>query len=149
MVDLDTPTVSLLLGQGTGGGALALVPADRVLAAQHAWLSPLPPEGASAIVHRDVAHAAEMADRQGIRSVDLLRAGIVDLVIPERPDAAEEAQQFCERVGAALHRELAELTAQDADMRMIARAKRFNRVGYGSAAAVSLGALPPPVAPSR
>ena len=149
MVDLDTPTVSLLLGQGTGGGALALVPADRVLAAQHAWLSPLPPEGASAIVHRDVAHAAEMADRQGIRSLDLRRAGIVDLIIPERPDAAEETQQFCERVGAALHRELAELIAQDGDMRMIARAKRFNRVGYGSAAEVSLGALPPPAAPSR
>jgi acetyl-CoA carboxylase carboxyl transferase subunit beta len=133
MVDLDTPTVSLLLGQGTGGGALALVPADRVLAAQHGWLSPLPPEGASAIVHRDVEHAAEMADRQGIRSVDLFRVGIVDLIIPERPDAAEEPQQFCERVGAALHRELAELLSQDTDMRMIARAKRFNRVGYGPA----------------
>jgi acetyl-CoA carboxylase carboxyl transferase subunit beta len=132
MVDLDTPTVSLLLGQGTGGGALALVPADRVLAAQHAWLSPLPPEGASAIVHRDVEHAAEMADRQGIRSLDLFRAGIVDLIVPERPDAAEEPQQFCERVGAALHRQLAELISQDADMRMIARMKRFNRVGYGS-----------------
>lgn len=133
LVDLDTPTVSLLLGQGTGGGALALVPADRVLAAQHAWLSPLPPEGASAIVHRDVTHAAEMADRQGIRSVDLYRVGIVDLIIPERPDAAEEPQQFCERVGAALHRELAELVSQDAGMRMIARAKRFNRIGYAPA----------------
>ena len=39
LVDLDTPTVSLILGQGTGGGALALVPADRVLAAQHGWVT--------------------------------------------------------------------------------------------------------------
>ncbi|QNJ96409.1 acetyl-CoA carboxyl transferase [Mycolicibacterium fluoranthenivorans] len=130
MVDLDTPTVSLLLGQGTGGGALALVPADRVLAAQHGWLSPLPPEGASAIVHRDVEHAPEMAVRQGIRSLDLCRAGIVDLVIPELPDAAEEPRQFCERTGAALHRALSELIGQDADMRRIARGKRFNRVGH-------------------
>jgi acetyl-CoA carboxylase carboxyl transferase subunit beta len=130
MVDLDTPTVSLLLGQGTGGGALALVPADRVLAAQHGWLSPLPPEGASAIVHRDVEHAPEMAARQGIRSLDLCRAGIVDLVIPELPDAAEEPRQFCERTGAALHRALSELIGQDADMRRIARGKRFNRVGH-------------------
>ncbi len=129
MVDLDTPTVSLLLGQGTGGGALALVPADRVLSAQHAWLSPLPPEGASAIVHRDVEHAPQMAVRQGIRSLDLCRAGIVDLIIPELPDAADEPRQFCERVGAALHRALSELIAQDADMRRIARGKRFNRVG--------------------
>ena len=45
MVALEVPTVSVLLGQGTGGGALALVPADRILAAQHGWLSPLPPRG--------------------------------------------------------------------------------------------------------
>ena len=48
LVTLDTPTVSVLLGQGSGGPALAMVPADRVLAAQHGWLAPLPPEGASA-----------------------------------------------------------------------------------------------------
>src|SRR6476661_8496706 len=44
LVTLDAPTLCLLLGEGNGGGALALLPADRVVAAQHAWLSPLPPE---------------------------------------------------------------------------------------------------------
>ncbi|MFD6517937.1 carboxyl transferase domain-containing protein [Rhodococcus sp. NPDC060176] len=129
MIDLNTATVSLLLGQGAGGGALALVPADRVLAAQHAWLSPLPPEGASAIVHRDIDHAADMAAKQGVRSLDLLRAGIVDIVIPELPDAADETQHFCDRVGTILHHELAELLAQDSAKRTIAREKRFNRIG--------------------
>ena len=47
LVTLDAPTLCLMLGEGNGGGALALLPADRVVAAQHAWLSPLPPEGAS------------------------------------------------------------------------------------------------------
>ena len=59
------PTISLLLGQGTGGAALALLPADRTLAAQHAWLAPLAPEGASAIVYRDNRHAAELAGPAG------------------------------------------------------------------------------------
>ena len=63
----------MLLGQGTGGGALALMPADRVICAQHSWLSPLPPEGASAILHRDTDHAPELAASQGVRSLDLLR----------------------------------------------------------------------------
>ncbi len=45
LVTLDTPTVSVLLGQGSGGPALAMVPADRVLAALHGWLAPLPPGG--------------------------------------------------------------------------------------------------------
>ncbi|MGA8548377.1 MAG: carboxyl transferase domain-containing protein, partial [Mycobacterium sp.] len=67
LVTLDTPTVSVLLGQGSGGPALAMVPADRVLAALHGWLAPLPPEGASAIVFRDTKHAAELSAAQGIR----------------------------------------------------------------------------------
>ena len=77
----------VMLGQGYGGGALALLPADRVIAAQHAWLSPLPPEGASAIVHRDTDHAAEMAARAGRRAVDLLARGIVDRIVAEQPGA--------------------------------------------------------------
>ena len=113
LVTLEAPTLSLMLGQGTGGGALALLPADRVVAAQHAWLSPLPPEGASAIVHRDTEHAAEMAEAQGVRSGALKEAGIVDVVVPELPDAADEPEEFCRRVGAVLQYELAWLRRQD------------------------------------
>ena len=90
LVTLDTPTVSVLLGQGSGGPALAMVPADRVLAAQNGWLAPLPPEGASAIVYRDVDHAPELAAAQGVRSADLLKAGIVDVIVPEEVDAADD-----------------------------------------------------------
>jgi acetyl-CoA carboxylase carboxyl transferase subunit beta len=84
LVTLPVPTVSVLLGQGTGGGALALLPADRVLAASDAWLAPLAPEGASAIVYRDTAHAAELARAQGIAARDLAAAGAVDVVVPAR-----------------------------------------------------------------
>lgn len=121
MVTLRAPTLSLMLGQGTGGGALALLPADRHVAAQHAWLSPLPPEGASAIVHRDLAHAAGLARSQRIRAADLLEDGIVDVVVPEHPDAAEEPEQFCRRVGAVLRSELAWLRRQDVDALVGAR----------------------------
>ena len=64
-----------------GCTALALLPADRVLAAQRAWLSPLAPEGASVIVYKDTAHAPELADHQGIRPADLAAAGIVDHIV--------------------------------------------------------------------
>ena len=106
LVTLDTPTVSVLLGQGSGGPALAMVPADRVLAALHGWLAPLPPEGASAIVFRDVDHAPELAAAQGIRSVDLLRNGIVDAIVPEHPDAADEPEAFTRRLSATIAGEL-------------------------------------------
>lgn len=133
LVTLPTPTVSVLLGQGTGGGALALLPADRVLCAQHGWLAPLPPEGASAIVHRDTTHAPRMAEAQGIRARDLLRNGIVDGVIPERPDAAEEPKEFVKRVGAAVARELAELADEPAGERYSRRIDRYRRLGLPEA----------------
>lgn len=129
LVTLPTATVSLLLGQGAGGGALALMPADRVLAAQHGWLAPLPPEGASAIVHRDTAHAAEMAEAHGVRSADLLAAGIVDEVVAEHPDGADEPAAFCARVGAAVARSLGELGAHDPADLLARRLARYRRLG--------------------
>lgn len=129
LVTLDAPTLTLLLGQGSGGGALALLPADRVLTAQHGWLSPLPPEGASAIVHRDTAHASEMADSQGVRSLDLLANGIVDRIVPEQPDAADEPEEFCRRVGGALQEELAVLLQQRPQDRLRDRLDRYRRLG--------------------
>lgn len=129
LVTLDTPTVSVLLGQGSGGPALAMVPADRVLAAQHGWLAPLPPEGASAIVFRDTEHAPELAAAQGIRSVDLLRNGIVDEIVPEYPDAADEPAEFARRMGTAIARELHVLRARPAGDRYAARLARYRRIG--------------------
>jgi acyl-CoA carboxylase subunit beta len=129
LVTLDAPTLNLLLGQGTGGGALALLPADRVVAAQHGWLSPLPPEGASAIVHRTTERAAQMAESQGVRSLDLLRAGIVDRIVPESPDAADEPEEFCRRVGEALRQELAVLLAPPRGERLDHRHQRYRSLG--------------------
>ncbi|GAA1949774.1 carboxyl transferase domain-containing protein [Kitasatospora viridis] len=83
---LPVPVVSLLLGEGAGGAALALLPADRALAAQHAWLSPLPPEGASVILHRTPDHAPRLAAQQRIGARELLREGVVDRLVPESPD---------------------------------------------------------------
>ena len=134
LVTLDTPTVSVLLGQGSGGPALAMVPADRVLSALHGWLAPLPPEGASAIVFRDTAHAAELAAAQGIRSVDLLVSGIVDAVVPEHPDAADEPVEFCQRLSRAIAAEVHALRALPAGERLARRLQRYRDIGLPGAA---------------
>lgn len=129
LVTLEVPTVSVLLGQGSGGPALAMVPADRVLAAQHGWLAPLPPEGASAIVFRDTDHAPELSAAQGIRSVDLLRNGIVDAIVPEKPDAADEPMEFTARLSAAIADELYRLRAMSDIERVGTRLHRYRRIG--------------------
>ncbi len=129
LVTLPTPTVSVLLGQGSGGPALAMVPADRVLAALHGWLAPLPPEGASAIVWRDTAHAPELAEAQGIRSADLLASGIVDAIVPEHPDAADEPIDFTKRLSRAIAAELAALRQVPDNRRYADRLTRYRRIG--------------------
>ncbi|GLW68280.1 putative acetyl-coenzyme A carboxylase carboxyl transferase subunit beta [Kitasatospora phosalacinea] len=125
LVGLRTPVLAVLLGQGSGGGALALLPADRVLAAQHAWLAPLPPEGASAIVHRDGEHAPQLARAQGITATDLTATGLVDLVVPETADPAD----LRERLAAAVTTALAELAHLPDAERLAARAARNRRLG--------------------
>jgi acetyl-CoA carboxylase carboxyl transferase subunit beta len=129
LVTLNAPTLTLLLGEGTGGGALAMLPADRIVAAQHAWLSPLPPEGASAIVHRTTERAAEMARAQGVTAPDLLAAGIIDRIIGEDPDASLEAEAFCLRVGDVLRYELAALRQRDVDQLKRDRIARWESIG--------------------
>lgn len=129
LVLLDAPTVCLLLGEGTGGAALALLPTDRVLCAEHAWLSPLPPEGASAIVHRTTERAAEMAEQQRVRSTDLLEDGIVDRLVSEHPDAADEPEAFLGRVGRLLESEILGLLDRPPEPRLAARIERYRRLG--------------------
>ncbi|KOG85652.1 hypothetical protein ADK38_35485, partial [Streptomyces varsoviensis] len=128
LVTLPAPTLCLLLGQGAGGAALALLPADRVVAARHAWLSPLPPEGASAILYRTTERAYEVAARQGVRSADLLAAGIVDRVVEEEYEEGVGGS-FTARLGAVLGEELAALRAQERGARLAARRARYRRVG--------------------
>jgi len=131
MVVLEAPTVCVLLGQGAGGGALALLPADRVLAAQHGWLSPLPPEGAAAIVYRTTERAPEIAAAQGVRSLDLLRHGLVDRIVAERPDAADEPEEFVTRLARVLEEEVLGLLGRDVDRLVGERLERYRRLGLG------------------
>lgn len=104
MTTMRVPSVSVILGQGCGGGALALLPARTVIAAEHGWLSPLPPEGASVIVHGDTSRAAEMATSQRVRAVDLHAAGTVQVVVPELD--GEPAEDLARAVAAEIGHQL-------------------------------------------
>jgi acyl-CoA carboxylase subunit beta len=110
---LTTPSLCVLLGQGSGGAAIALAATQRVVAAANAWLSPLPPEGASALMYRTTSRAAEVAGQQQIGSAALASMGFVHRIIDELPDAADESHAFSLRIVAAIESELqAFLTSQ-------------------------------------
>ncbi|GAA4086208.1 carboxyl transferase domain-containing protein [Nocardioides kongjuensis] len=99
------PTVCVLLGEGTGGAALALFPARHVIATGCSWLSPLPPEGASLIRYGVADRAAELARTQRIGAYDLNATGDVHVVAPVvGPDVSSAYPAVVEEIGRHLAR---------------------------------------------
>jgi acetyl-CoA carboxylase carboxyl transferase subunit beta len=98
LTTLQTPSVGVLLGQGTGGGALALLPGRTVIATERSWLAPLPPEGASAILFGSTDRAPDMARDQRVGAIDMLTDGIVHHIVPEPPD--DDPKSLCNAVAA-------------------------------------------------
>ncbi len=85
------PTVAVITGQGGSGGAFAFAGCDRVLMQEDAIMAVIAPEGAAAILHRDVSRAAEVAAQIGLGAWQLADLGIIDRVLPgptEIPPAA-------------------------------------------------------------
>ncbi len=91
LASCPSPTVSVCVGEGGSGGALALSYTDRLLMCEHATFSVIAPEGAAAILERDATKAPEVADRLRLTSGDMLELGVVDEVIGEDQQALDEA----------------------------------------------------------
>ncbi len=90
MAGLHVPVVSVLLGEGGSGGALALAVSNRVAMQEHAVYSVLSPEGFASILWKDGKRAPEAAEVMGMSAPQVLKLGVVDDVIPEGPGAAHE-----------------------------------------------------------
>ncbi|HKX17772.1 MAG TPA: acetyl-CoA carboxylase carboxyltransferase subunit alpha/beta, partial [bacterium] len=106
---LPTPIVAVIIGEGGSGGALAMGVGDRVLMLEHAIYSVISPEGASAILYRDVAQAQHLSTALKITARDLKRLGVIDEIVPEPPggahlDHAAAAAELAVHLAAALRR---------------------------------------------
>lgn len=93
MSTLKVPVISLVIGEGGSGGALALGVADRVLMFSYAVYSVIAPESCASILLKDPQRAAEMADYLKLTADDLLRQGIIDEIIPEPLEGAHLNQE--------------------------------------------------------
>ena len=80
---LGTPNVSLVIGEGGSGGAIAIATANKVLMLEHAIYRVISPEGAASILWRDSARAQDAATNMKITAQDLMRLGIIDGIVPE------------------------------------------------------------------
>lgn len=126
MAALRVPVVSVLLGEGGSGGALALALADRVAMQEHAVYSVLSPEGFASILWKDRTRAPEAAAVMKMSAAEACEMGIVDAVLPEGPAPAHEnPEAAAEQVRAYLSATLAELCEQPVDELLANRYDRF------------------------
>jgi acetyl-CoA carboxylase carboxyl transferase subunit alpha len=88
MASLPVPIISVVIGEGGSGGALAIGVADRVLMLENAVYSVISPEGCASILFRSDDRKAEAAAAMKITAPEILRLGVIDGIIPEAPGGA-------------------------------------------------------------
>ena len=122
MMGLRVPVVSVLVGEGGSGGALALAVADRVWILENAVYSVVSPEGCASILWKDAKRAKDAAECLQLTAQDMEKFGIVERVIPE----GGKGEVFA-RVKKLLTEELEALCEKDADALLKERYLRFRK----------------------
>jgi acetyl-CoA carboxylase carboxyl transferase subunit alpha len=130
MMLLDTPIVVTVTGEGGSGGALGIAIGDRVLMQEYAIYSVIPPEGCAAILWRDAAKKVEAAAALKITAPDLLKAGIIDEIVPEPIGGAHTDPAAAARIiDTVLERVLGEVSALNPETRLAQRYAKFRNMG--------------------
>src|SRR5579864_9159964 len=130
MMTLDVPIIIIVSGEGGSGGALGIAIGDRVLMQEFAIYSVIPPEGCAAILWRDAGKKVEAAAALKLTAPDLVKAGIVDDVIPEPVGGAHnDHDAAAAAVDSALQRALADVGALDSETRLTQRYDKFRAMG--------------------
>jgi acetyl-CoA carboxylase carboxyl transferase subunit alpha len=130
MARLPVPIVSIVIGEGGSGGALAIGVADRILMLEYAVYSVISPEGCASILWKDQRKVEAAADALRMTAQDLLDLRIADRVIAEPPGGAHRDPELAAQlVGDAIDEALGKLSHLDAPQRIEARYQKFRRMG--------------------
>ncbi len=83
MANLEVPTISVVIGEGSSGGALALGVTDKIIMLENSIYSILSPEGFASILFKDSSKSKEAAEKMKITAKDLKELGVIDAIIKE------------------------------------------------------------------
>ncbi len=126
MMTLKTPIISILVGEGGSGGALAMAVADQVWMLENAIYSAISPEGCASILWKDADHAAEAAENLKLTAQSAYSMHIVEQVILETNLGKEI---FYQDLKEKLERTFQALSQQDTETLLENRYQRFRRIG--------------------
>ena len=124
MTTLCVPVISILIGEGGSGGALALAVADRVWMLENAVYSVISPEGCASILWKDAKKAGEAAASLKLMAEDAKGLGVIERILSEKEIGKKE---FYDRIGRLIKEELDELS-RDTDL-VGKRYDRFRSIG--------------------
>ncbi len=124
------PVLSVIIGEGGSGGALAMCVADYVGMLENSYLSVIAPEACASIIFRDPARAPEAAEAMKLTARDLKEHKVIDEILPEPLGGAHnEPEAAIECVGDALGRVLAEFADMNSGTLVKTRYERYRRIG--------------------
>jgi acetyl-CoA carboxylase carboxyl transferase subunit alpha len=127
---LGAANVSLVIGEGGSGGAIAIATANKVMMLEHAIYSVISPEGAASILWRDSARAQDAATNMKITAQDLLRLGVIDRIVTEPVGGAHrDPKAAVASAGKAIEGALSELHNLSPDQLREQRAEKFLAIG--------------------
>jgi len=127
---LDVPMVSLIIGEGGSGGAIAIAAANKVLMMEHSIYSVISPEGCASILYRDAAKARDAAEAMKITADDLLKLKVIDAIVKEPVGGAHrDPQRAISQAGRAIEKALGELDGLSPAELKRQRRDRFYAIG--------------------
>jgi acetyl-CoA carboxylase carboxyl transferase subunit alpha len=130
MARLKTPIVSIVIGEGGSGGALAVGVCDRLLMLQYSTYSVISPEGCASILWRAADKAPAAAEAMGITAQRLSELGLVDVVVPEPLGGAHrDVDETARRLQAALEIELGKVRPLPPERLLESRYRRLMQYG--------------------
>ena len=127
---LTVPMVSLIIGEGGSGGAIAIAAANHVLMMEHSIYSVISPEGCASILYRDAAKAKDAAEAMKITANDLKKMKVVDGIVKEPVGGAHRAPEKAMRAaGKAIDKALQSLLQLSEQELKVQRRERFYAIG--------------------
>jgi len=137
MAGLRVPIISVVIGEGGSGGALALGVANKILMLENSTYSVISPEGAASILWKDATLAKQAAEAMKITALDLKEMGIIDDIIPEVAGGAHKnLEQQVNMMQRCLTDVLAELNVLSPEQLVEARYEKFKQIGQFKEASI-------------
>lgn len=129
-LQIRVPIISVVIGEGGSGGAIAIATANRVLMLEHSIYSVISPEGCASILWRSSDKVKEATEALKLTAQDLKKLGIIDDIIPEPLGGAHrDPQRIIERVGDFILKNLKELLPLSGDELKKQRTEKFLKIG--------------------